>query len=574
MFQPELHRTAQQAAVALLLAILSLLFQGVTAAAERLQVDHLPYGMHGLYGSVLKNADAALDLQGAMRLQQDGAFLPANAPGLSFGIDNQPVWIRLALHNARPEALGVLVITGTPWIDSLRLSLVHDGQLLDSWQAGDSRGGAAHLVPGIGYVARLSIPPGDSELYLRAQTPDPLVLPLEVLGEDAFEARLLEYRFVYGLIYGFLLSMIVYNSMLYLGMRERSYLYYSIYLGLFALLNFSYSGHGFAWYWADYPTLQNHIILVTMVLFGCSGLLFASSFLSLAGHAPRSRHFLQVLALVGLGCLVASLLLGNQMIEARVAFTFALLSAAGMALLGLTSLRRRRIAGSYYIAATLCGMLGTLISTLTVWGLLPFNGWNYGAIKIGIIFQATLLALALSHKMRLQQSGKLQAERMAQRDPLTGLHNRRGFQEQTAPIWSTVVRNQRPLSLIMLDLDHFKNLNDLHGHAMGDHALVLTARMLEQECRAGDVIARWGGEEFLLLLPETGLADARALAERLRLQIQSLLLAEQPQAPHLSASFGVIERSAQEHLEQLINQADRLLYAAKHTGRNRVCIES
>jgi diguanylate cyclase (GGDEF)-like protein len=249
------------------------------------------------------------------------------------------------------------------------------------------------------------------------------------------------------------------------------------------------------------------------------------------------------------------------------------MSSIGMLLLGIAALKHRHVAGHYYLAATFFGMLGMLVTTLTVWGVLPFTGWNYGAIKIGIILQAILLALGLSFKVRQQQKSRRQAERMAERDPLTGLHNRRGFNQQAAAIWNTAVRNKRPLSLIMLDLDHFKTINDLHGHATGDQALRLTADMLAQSCRGGDVLGRWGGEEFLLLLPETGITEALALAERLRVEIQALELEESHQQLSLSASFGVIERSAQGQLEQLINQADRLLYVAKHSGRNRVCCE-
>jgi diguanylate cyclase (GGDEF)-like protein len=427
------------------------------------------------------------------------------------------------------------------------------------------------LIPGIGYVVPLQIPSGSSQLYLRAQSPDPLVLPIEVLSEPGFLARDREYKFVYGLIYGFLLSLIVYNSMLFIGLRDRSYLYYSIYLSLFALLNFAYSGHGFAWVWANNPQLQNHIILVCMVLFGSSGLAFASSFLDLAQNAPKALRLLKALATIGIGALLISLLLGQQSIEALVAFSYSLVATVSMALLGLITLRQGRVAGRYYQAATLCGMLGAVITTLTVWGALPFTGWNYGAVKIGIILQAILLALGLSLKVRQQQTEKLHAERLAQHDPLTGLLNRRGFNQQASTLWSTCLRNQRPLALIMLDLDHFKRLNDQYGHDFGDQALEAVAKLLERSCRTGDLTTRWGGEEFLLLLPETDLAHAQALAERLRLAIQAIALQAGEQQVSLSGSFGVTDRAQQQQLEQLINEADRRLYLAKQAGRNRVC---
>jgi diguanylate cyclase (GGDEF)-like protein len=541
--------------------------------AQPVQINSQSEGYAGLLSQVLEEQGTPLDLPQAMALFHQGRGQPGKSPILNFGIDSPPVWLQLALDNPADQPVAVMVVSGTTWIDHLQLSLVQADKLLGQWQMGDTLPGAKQLIPGIGFATRLLIPPGRSELYLRAASPDPLVLPIEVLDVDVFDARQHEYRFVYGLIYGFLLSMIVYNSMLYIGLRDRSYLHYSLYLALFGLLNMTYTGHGFAWFWPDNPSFQNHCILLMMVMFGCSGLAFTSSFLSLERYAPKSLRLLQALCILALASQAFSLLFNAQAAETLAAFVFALVASLGMLLLGILALKHRHVAGHYYLAAMFFGMLGTLITTLTVWGLLPFTGWNYGAIKIGIILQAILLALGLSFKVRQQQKSRLQAERMAERDPLTGLHNRRGFNEQAAAIWSTAVRNQRPLSLIMLDLDHFKTINDLHGHATGDKALKLTADMLAQNCRGGDVLGRWGGEEFLLLLPETGISEAQALAERLRMEIQTLGLAESHTKLALSASFGVIERSSQGQLEQLINQADRLLYVAKHSGRNRVCRE-
>ena len=557
--------------------VLCLLTATQSAWALPLEIDKLPAELHaGQFTEVLQEEDLPLDLAQAAERFAKGQGEPGQEPILNFGIGSPPTWLRLQLSNPTDTPIPVKIISAITWIDELQLSLLQDGEVLEQWQAGDARAGAEDLVPGIGFVASMRIPSGTSELYLRAASPDPLVLPIEVLSEQAFADRQLEYRFVYGLIYGFLISMVVYNSMLFIGMRDRGYLIYSIYLGLFTLLNITYTGHGFAWFWPDSPTLQNHVILMTMVLFSCSGLAFTSSFLSLQQQAPRSKHLLQALAILGIASMALSLLAGRQDIEALIAFSFALIAPLCMVILGLTTLKheRERVAGHYYLAAMVCGMLGMVISTLTVWGKLPFNGWTYGAIKIGMILQASLLALALSYKIRHQQSGKQLAEQMAQSDPLTGLHNRRGFTEQAAAIWSTAVRNRRPLSLIMLDLDHFKDINDRFGHDAGDLALVQTARLLERTCRSGDVLARWGGEEFLLLLPETGLAEARALAERLRVEVQGLGLATREHAVSLSASFGVIERSTQDQLEQLINQTDRLLYRAKHAGRNQVFAEA
>ena len=124
----------------------------------------------------------------------------------------------------------------------------------------------------------------------------------------------------------------------------------------------------------------------------------------------------------------------------------------------------------------------------------------------------------------------------------------------------------------MLDLDHFKQINDAHGHSVGDQALVTCARMLASAGRAGDVVARWGGEEFIVLLPDTDQAQACALAERLRLALADCPIETQNSTLHITASFGVAERAESSQFDDLIRHADQALYRAKHAGRNRVMV--
>jgi len=190
-----------------------------------------------------------------------------------------------------------------------------------------------------------------------------------------------------------------------------------------------------------------------------------------------------------------------------------------------------------------------------------------------MLVDATLLALALTYQIRSIQLEHKLAEQLAAHDPLTGLDNRRSFMEKAQPAWSTAQRNQRELSMIVLDLDHFKSINDRHGHAMGDKALVITAGILADSARDGDIVARWGGEEFLLLLPETKLEAALVMAERLQKLIAEIRLPSPDGEIMFTASFGVAHRTRHENLDSLIADADGQLYRAKEKGRNRISSE-
>lgn len=155
-------------------------------------------------------------------------------------------------------------------------------------------------------------------------------------------------------------------------------------------------------------------------------------------------------------------------------------------------------------------------------------------------------------------------------DMLTGLLNRRALQAALEAEKSQFLRHSYPFSLIMLDLDRFKRINDRYGHATGDELLVRIAQLLKSEVRQQDLVSRWGGEEFLILLPQTNHPQAMVVAEKLRHAIESLDLTGIGVAGSITASFGVQCISGLDPAVDLVSATDRDLYQAKRQGRNRV----
>ena len=185
-------------------------------------------------------------------------------------------------------------------------------------------------------------------------------------------------------------------------------------------------------------------------------------------------------------------------------------------------------------------------------------------IVLVLLLHATLMALVVSRLL-----GRLQ--HLARRDPLTGLLNRRAMH---AALDEHARRRRRvadTFSVLMIDVDHFKSVNDRHGHEAGDRALTHLSRLMTQALRQQDRVGRFGGEEFLVLLPSADLARARADAEILRLQVRSQPLPLADQLLHLSVSIGVAEWAGPaEDLSRLLARADAALYRAKAGGRDRV----
>lgn len=176
----------------------------------------------------------------------------------------------------------------------------------------------------------------------------------------------------------------------------------------------------------------------------------------------------------------------------------------------------------------------------------------------------------------LSQSMEQQAvsERHARVDSLTGLYNRRWLDETLAAMIDHHSARGGQLSLLMLDLDRFKRFNDTHGHLAGDHALVTVANLLKQHIRVGDQAARFGGEEFLILLPETGQEVAHQIATRLRLAIREAGIRDHlgQALPNITISIGLAEWRAGESARALVARADAALYRAKREGRDRIAL--
>lgn len=186
------------------------------------------------------------------------------------------------------------------------------------------------------------------------------------------------------------------------------------------------------------------------------------------------------------------------------------------------------------------------------------------------IFQVAgflLLLIGIRSWMRWNRSMQQQLEKLATTDPLTGVANRRRFLELLRYQAALSDRTGNALSLIMLDIDHFKQVNDSLGHDVGDRALVRIAKLVRRGIRKSDRFARIGGEEFVLMTPSSGVKEAQALAEKLREIIER---SGDTQEPRLTASFGVAEYTHGESSSNLIKRADKALYRAKNSGRNRV----
>ncbi|MFP2910060.1 GGDEF domain-containing protein [Pyxidicoccus sp. 3LFB2] len=218
---------------------------------------------------------------------------------------------------------------------------------------------------------------------------------------------------------------------------------------------------------------------------------------------------------------------------------------------------------------------GLLLAVVNVLGLV-FGASHLFFFAVNVFLTsgaaAGVILAALSERLaRRSFRLELDLEVLATRDSLTGAHNRRSFLQLAERELDRARRTTRPVSLLMVDIDRFKSINDTHGHPAGDAVIRTLASTSQSALRSVDVLGRLGGEEFAIILPETGAEGALRVAERLRQTLSEVVVPEGGKSLAFTVSVGVAEWLPGERLDMLLSRGDQALYAAKNTGRNRVC---
>jgi len=556
----------------ILLAASTTVFYSLSARAESVELAHEnnePIGKHALY---LKEATSALKLNDAIDAFSDGKFTQSKDSFLSFGIGSKAVWLRFEIINSSDTPITRRLMIKNSWIDKIDVYFLRNRQVVEHYHAGDAQVFSMRPIDNRFFIFDHLFQPGNTTLYVRTETPDPMVLPVYLNNIDAFVSRQMLEAYSYGFLYGGIFVLLAYNLMLFFSLKSSRYLYYSFYLTFFLLTNISYTGHGYMWFWPDSPRWQLWSNPVLMMLFAISGLLFATRFLNTKKHFPRLHLTVIICSAVFAAMQALAVISGNHLAALLLAFFFIFVFSASMVFLGAISLYAGNKSAKYFLAASITHVSTSSVTALVVWGIMPYSILAYRAIDIGMMIDAILLAMALADQFRISREEKIQAEKLAKVDPLTEINNRRAFYQFVRPIWSTAQRHNHDMSVIILDIDRFKRINDTYGHTQGDKVLVSIASTLKQEIRAGDVLARWGGEEFILFLPETPLDMAKSIAERFREKISNLCLQTGNTTISLTVSLGVAHtRQADMTIDKLITAADKQLYAAKAQGRNMVC---
>ena len=403
------------------------------------------------------------------------------------------------------------------------------------------------------------------------------------------------------LLVGGFLMIALFNLVIAFSTRAQEYFWYVLYVLSMAITSLAYQGLGYRFLWHGWNWFTDN----APVVFPFFGLVLAAqftrSFLKLRQTMPRVDKAL--LVYIGLTLLLLCLLFVG--FRREVIFISTCISSVSLIypFLGLTLwLRGRREARFYTMAWTVWVMAISLV-IMRYLGLIRLDLLTNTMPSVLLMIEALLLSMALADRINIlrQQKevaeksylealkrDKLELERQvrertaeiermhkralkaARTDVLTGLPNRRAFYNDAGREMDRAGRYGRPVSVIMLDIDHFKRINDTYGHVAGDEVLRHLAGILGQEKRSHDLVGRLGGEEFALLLPEASQEEAVSLAQRIRKTITAQPAVYNGEAINFSASFGVARQKMADSLEIILDRADDALYTAKEAGRDRV----
>jgi diguanylate cyclase (GGDEF)-like protein len=227
--------------------------------------------------------------------------------------------------------------------------------------------------------------------------------------------------------------------------------------------------------------------------------------------------------------------------------------------------------GAYYLCAWIPGLLFVIVRALQVVLHWPEPVWLEFALPAAFAFASIVLAFGLADHIVSIRHERDVAHRLAEHDMLTGVLNRRAILARLRAAFLAAREKNRPLAVLFLDLDHFKRVNDSYGHRAGDQCLRAVIAPIASELRQGDALGRYGGEEFLIVLPGAGTANAEGVAERIRKRVEELPMLVSGVRVGLTMSIGVATLDADVMTsDDLIERADAALYLSKTGGRNLV----
>ena len=535
-----------------------------------------------------------------------GHFAPVPADNATFGFVDGAYWFHARVANANHADTRWLLVLEYALLDDVDLYVRHADGAIDHFQSGDRHPFAQRSVSYRHPNFWLQIAPGRPlDLLLRVQTKSSMQVPLTLYTPTAFIELARDAQLGMGVYYGILLALLFYNLILFVTLRDRSHFLYSLHVLGFGLVLFCLNGFAFEYFWPNSTWLANAAVPLSMAFAMLAMQLFARDFLELPRRAPLANRLL--LSLAGFHALM---LAASPVLDYRTAVLIgtAMVFPGVSAVIGVAIVVARRgfRPALLFLLAWAMLLAGTLVYAMVSFGIVPKTFATEYGMQIGSAAEMIFLSFALAYRWAalraeneriareaneqlehrvaertealsnaLQQLGEAHARlrEHSLRDGLTGVFNRRHFDQSFAPLLADSLADAKPFSVLITDIDHFKRVNDDYGHLTGDDCLRCIATTLRHCAGDNATVARFGGEEFVVLMPGADELSARRTAETIRQRVAAQVFAlDGGRDLRLTVSIGAATARGDTVIaaDALLRRADDALYEAKRSGRNRV----
>ncbi len=527
------------------------------------------------YLQVLEDPEGNLDLEGVLSPGLQEQFQPHGNRTPSYSYTDSAYWFRWEITDLTSQQ---------HWFLEVEYPLLHDVRFFFPTETGEyEMKKAGSLLPfdqrpleNRNFVFPLpEIPPGKTiTLYLRTETEFAHIVPLTIWEQNSFYSRSSLEHLFQGAYLGMLLIVALYTLFIFFFSRDMRFLFYTMYILCIAFFHLSLNGLSFQFFWPQAPDWANRSVMFFSFGGNIFLLLFATKILNLKKNFPGLNTFFLGIAGFSLLMLPFSLFLPYTLaMQLNIATIFA---GSVTLIAGVYRTWEKKYRPAVFLFWAWVFLVGGIFLLMgRSFGILPHGFLTFSGIQIGSALEIVFLSLSLVAHSNFLKKEKEQAQELARRDDLTGLFNRRALfsigQKQVE-----IARLQNYcLSVVMVDIDNFKEVNDNFGHEAGDNVLRVFAEKLRHKVRATDCVARYGGDEFCILLPLTNSGEAQERIEELREDLgQDGVFREGDYDFQLTASFGISALQGEKTFQELISRADSALYTAKKEGGNRAVILS
>ena len=466
----------------------------------------------GLHVSVLRDPAGTMTIEDVVGPSATGRFEPNRTNHVTVPGDPGRTWARFRLRDMAPD-----VRDNSRWVLEMNCSIADVVELYMPYP--DGRAGyrqvkgnrsdreSSDTVVFRNYACRMETQPDRAATYyVRLGSFGPSAVPLVLRTDEAFGTYAMYDYFGFGLIYGLMLAMVLYNLFIFFSLRNRIYLTYVLYMLSFISYFFLFNGHVDAVVdlGGNNSQVLEWVFLGGSIFFSIS---FCQRFLDTGIHTPRLHRVVVFFKAVALVIILLGFM-GRHEAAAILANAAGALGPVNLVILGILRWRQGFGTARYYILANMSFIVGTLVYILWTLGILPVDVPSNMVFTLGPAVEAVLLSFALADRIRALEREKLVLARSqalykkaSETDGLTGLYNKAYLMQRLEAEVGEAGETGQPLSLIIMDVDNFKHYNDTYGHPEGDVVLRALAEVITAEIRDHDAGCRYGGEEFTVIFP-------------------------------------------------------------------------